>query len=62
MFTLILSQLGSFLLGMTLTLAILFQIASSRVTADASTSCLGRLICLTGMVAAISCYYLAITL
>jgi uncharacterized membrane protein YidH (DUF202 family) len=53
-------HLGSFLLGMTAAAALLFRIAS-RNGADGAESCLGVVICLSGISLAALCYVVGAT-
>lgn len=53
-------HLGSFLLGMTSAVALLFRLASRNGT-DRAESCLGAMICLSGVGIAALCYVVGIS-
>ncbi len=61
MITLIFFLLGSFFLLATVTFAVLFHVLSGQVKTDIADGCLSLYICLIGSAAAISCYYIAIS-
>ena len=58
--TLFLSQLGSFILGITFGFAIFFHMGSKNSDATGADGCLGVLFCTLGTTVALLCYVAAI--
>ena len=59
-FPFFISQIGSFVLGITFGFAILFHVGSSRTKVNSAEGCFGVIVCTLGAVLTLICYVAAI--
>jgi hypothetical protein len=60
-YSLLLTNIGSLCLGISLSIAVLFHIGGRRRDLDGAESCLGMLLCFSGVGIALACYVTALS-